>query len=64
MTWRKSSYSANTTDCVEVHGSLTLVRDSKNPHGPVLSLRDADVFRRFISTMRAGLGGLDADAVE
>ncbi|WP_083753892.1 DUF397 domain-containing protein [Actinosynnema sp. ALI-1.44] len=29
--WRKSSFSAEETDCVEVAGTLTAVRDSKNP---------------------------------
>ncbi|MBM7438913.1 DUF397 domain-containing protein [Streptomyces sp. HB132] len=38
-TWFKSSYSgANTTECVEAAHlpDVTAVRDSKNPHGPVL----------------------------
>ena len=36
--WRKSSYSGNGGNCVEVadHGNRVLVRDSKNPHGPML----------------------------
>lgn len=29
-TWRKSSASANTADCVELNGRLDAVRDSKN----------------------------------
>ncbi|TCO47991.1 DUF397 domain-containing protein [Actinocrispum wychmicini] len=29
--WRKSSFSPQGSDCVEVHGSLHAVRDSKNP---------------------------------
>lgn len=53
MTWRKSSYSANTTDCIEVHGSLTLIRDSKNADGPVLALSNPDAFRAFV---RGALG--------
>lgn len=38
LTWRKSTWS-NTGDCVEVAviGTAILVRDSKNPTGPVLS---------------------------
>lgn len=40
--WRKSSYSAQETDCVEL-AWVGLVRDSKNPDGPQL---------------RVGLGGL------
>lgn len=34
--WRKSSYSTNVSDCVELPGTLNAVRDSKN--GDVLSL--------------------------
>ena len=34
--WRKSSYSAQTADCVEVAAALGAVRDSKNPAGPML----------------------------
>jgi hypothetical protein len=33
VSWRKSSYSAQETDCVEVAGNLAAVRDSKNPEG-------------------------------
>lgn len=33
--WRKSTFSADTGDCVEV-SHLGAVRDSKNPTGPVL----------------------------
>jgi hypothetical protein len=29
--WRKSSWSPNGTDCVEVDRTLSAVRDSKNP---------------------------------
>jgi Domain of unknown function (DUF397) len=38
LSWRKSSYSgANGGQCVEVAArGFILVRDSKNPHGPVL----------------------------
>lgn len=42
MSWRKSSFSAVQTDCVEVADTLTAVRDSKNPtvelHVPLVSL--------------------------
>lgn len=34
--WRKSSYSAQQTDCVELPGTLDALRDSKNLTGPVL----------------------------
>lgn len=33
--WRKSSASANTSDCVEL-GSAGAIRDSKNSAGPTL----------------------------
>lgn len=35
-TWRKSRYSENSANCVEVAGTLDLLRDSKCPAGPVL----------------------------
>jgi hypothetical protein len=34
--WRKSSYSGNDHNCVELAAGA--VRDSKNPDGPVLSV--------------------------
>jgi hypothetical protein len=34
--WRKASYSAQGNGCVELANTLVLVRDSKNPNGPVL----------------------------
>ncbi|MFJ6460261.1 DUF397 domain-containing protein [Streptomyces sp. NPDC091387] len=41
-TWRKSSYSGQGGDCIEVAGltTRTAVRDSKNPTGPALVLSD------------------------
>lgn len=36
--WRKSSKSTNSTNCVEVRGDLSAVRDSKNPDGPALEI--------------------------
>ncbi|WLQ42835.1 DUF397 domain-containing protein [Streptomyces laculatispora] len=40
--WRKSSYSGQGGDCIEVAGltTRTAVRDSKNPTGPALVLSD------------------------
>jgi hypothetical protein len=40
MTWRKSSFSDATGECVEVaHRTEAVgVRDSKNPSGPVLAI--------------------------
>jgi len=34
--WQKSSHSQNTTSCVELSNSMTLMRDSKNISGPTL----------------------------
>ncbi|MFF2328223.1 MULTISPECIES: DUF397 domain-containing protein [unclassified Streptomyces] len=57
--WFKSSYSSNGGDCVEVAanlaGSLGVipVRDSKNPHGPVLDI-PADAFNSFVTGVKAG----------
>jgi hypothetical protein len=31
MTWRSSSYSGQSGNCVQVRGDLSAVRDSKNP---------------------------------
>ncbi|MFJ2702162.1 DUF397 domain-containing protein [Streptomyces sp. NPDC087428] len=38
--WRKSSYSSDGGDCLEIAGltTRTAVRDSKNPTGPALVL--------------------------
>jgi hypothetical protein len=38
MEWRKSSFSGDSGDCVEVRQDLTAIRDSKNPDGPTLSV--------------------------
>jgi hypothetical protein len=55
--WRKSSYSGNGgADCVEVARNLpgiVAVRDSKDPHGPVLTIESAG-WREFITGVRAG----------
>ncbi|KOT35739.1 toxin [Streptomyces caelestis] len=52
ITWRKSSYSGDTGgSCVEVAdipGSGPAVRDSKNPAGPILTLRPA-TFTAFLT---------------
>ncbi|MFF3781382.1 DUF397 domain-containing protein [Streptomyces sp. NPDC001933] len=57
--WRKSSYSSNGGDCIEVavnlaafHG-LVPVRDSKNPRGPVLNASAAS-FASFVAGVKAG----------
>ena len=56
-TWRKSSFSSNNGgNCVEVADRLDggrLVRDSKDPSGPVLSFTVAE-FGAFVKGARAG----------
>ena len=48
-TWRKSRFSAEQTDCVEVAGALNAIRDSKNPDGDVLVV-DVAAFVRLMKT--------------
>jgi hypothetical protein len=52
----KSSHSYSNGNCVEVAampGAMIAVRDSKNPHGPVLTLT-AGQWRAFTQGIRAG----------
>jgi len=56
LKWRKSSYSdLSDNDCVEicVDGAAILIRDSKNPAGPVLRV-NAEVWSTFIDAVRRG----------
>jgi hypothetical protein len=57
LCWQKSSYSGNGGgNCVEVACNLphvVAVRDSKNPHGPVLTLTPA-MWREFIADLVGG----------
>jgi Domain of unknown function (DUF397) len=50
--WRKSSYSGNTGNCVEVSGlgPAIAVRDPKNPAGRALTFPPS-VWRRFTSAI-------------
>lgn len=50
--WRKSSRSSS-GNCVEIKedGDRVLMRDSKDPSGPVLAF-DRDVFRAFIADLK------------
>lgn len=54
--WRKSSYSGGAnSQCVEIRGipDGVAIRDSKDPHGPVLTLEPAG-WRDFIADAKAG----------
>jgi hypothetical protein len=54
--WRKSSYSSNGGNCVEVAANLpgiVAVRDSKNPDGPALVFATAD-WHEFIAGAKTG----------
>jgi hypothetical protein len=48
--WRKSSFSADAGECIEVAGTLDELRDSKNATGPALR---ADV-ERMVRAIRSG----------
>jgi hypothetical protein len=53
--WRKSSYSSQSGNCVEVATNMPgiiAVRDSKNPDGSVLIVSE-DEWARFIIHLRA-----------
>lgn len=49
--WRKSSRSGQEANCVEVHGDLGAVRDSKNATGPALAV-DAAALVAAVKTGR------------
>jgi hypothetical protein len=54
--WRKSSYSGNNGGaCVEAASAsaAVLVRDSKDPHGPVLAFAMRD-WQRFADRVKSG----------
>jgi Domain of unknown function (DUF397) len=50
-TWRKSRRSGSGNACVEIRNDLSAIRDSKNPEGPVLPVRE---LRGLIATVKAG----------
>jgi hypothetical protein len=52
--WCKSSYSNTGNGCVEVDRTRTVVRDSKNPGGPVLAV--AGLCAPFGGALQALLG--------
>lgn len=53
--WKKSIRSANSNNCVEVATNLGVVglRDSKNPHGPALTLAPT-AFDSFLTALKRG----------
>jgi hypothetical protein len=60
LTWRKSSYTSATGNCVEVAqfpGASIGVRDSKDPDGPKLLFSSGE-WRAFITGIKAGELGL------
>ena len=52
--WRKSTYSGSGNNCVEVRTTSAgiAVRDSKNPHGGILTFTPGQ-WRAFTRTIRA-----------
>ncbi|WP_031518831.1 DUF397 domain-containing protein [Streptomyces sp. NRRL F-5123] len=55
-TWRKSSYSGSTNDCIEVADDLTgviPVPDSKDPQGPTLAF-SPEAWSAFVAGLKRG----------
>jgi hypothetical protein len=56
LLWRKSSYSNNGGNCVEVASNrpgIVAVRDSKDPNGPALAFAPAE-WRTFLVGVKSG----------
>ena len=56
VTWRASSHSNNTDICIEVaglSGGGRVVRDSKDPRGPILIVTTAE-WTAFVGSVRDG----------
>jgi hypothetical protein len=55
IAWHTSSYSGGNGDCVQVAPApdRVLVRDSKNPHGPALTV-PTPVWQAFLTTLTRG----------
>jgi hypothetical protein len=54
--WRKSTYSANGSTCIEVATELSgivAVRDSKNPDGPKLTFAK-EAWSEFLQSIKHG----------
>ena len=56
LRWRKSSFSGNGGDCVEVGDAarVIIVRDTKDRSGPALRFSPA-VWRRFADQVKTGV---------
>ena len=50
MDWRKSSFSGDSGDCVQVRQDLAAIRDSKNPNGCELTVE----LTGLLTTVREG----------
>jgi hypothetical protein len=50
MDWRKSSFSGDSGECVEVRQDLAVIRDSKNPAGSTLAVD----LSRLLATVKSG----------
>ncbi len=56
MSWRKSSYSGSTGNCVEIADGVTdtvPVRDSKDPSGPHLEFT-GEAWSSFVNALKGG----------
>ncbi|MFJ9694079.1 DUF397 domain-containing protein [Kitasatospora sp. NPDC101183] len=52
--WRKSTYSSNGGNCIEVDDAHPgTVRDSKDPDGPALTF-SVDAWHSFVTAVRTG----------
>lgn len=53
LAWRKSSYSGNEANCVEIARGEpeAAIRDSKNPTGPMITVRALDA---LVTDIKAG----------
>jgi hypothetical protein len=53
-TWRTSTYSGSSNDCVQAanHGTGIAIRDSKDPHGTVLTFT-ADAWHALTQDIKA-----------
>jgi hypothetical protein len=52
MTWRKSSYSGQAGNCVQIRSDLAAVRDSKNETGSALAVPTLHALLQQVKTGR------------